>query len=284
MIKPNIETFIGCEADFDEATTVIFGAPFDSTVSYRPGSRFGPAAIRHESYGIEIYSPYQDKELEDFKICDSGDIELPFGAPDTALDMITERSREIAGNGKIPVMLGGEHLVTLGQLRALNDKYPKIHVIQFDAHSDLRDDYLGVKLSHACVMRRAFELSNVEMIHQFCIRSGEKTEFEFASENTDMHKFNSEGLDEVVNQLSDGTPVYLTIDLDCLDPSCMPGTGTPEAGGINFTELLNAVVKIGKLNIIGADINELAPNLDTSGQSTALACKLLRELLIAIQK
>ena len=282
-MQKNIETFIGCDCDYEEAKMVLFGAPFDSTTSFRPGARFGSSAVRHESFGIETYSPYQNKDLEDTCIFDSGDIELCFGSAEMALKDIEERAAEILEDGKLPLMIGGEHLVTLGAVRAAVKKYPDLHIIHFDAHADLRDDYLGAKLSHACVIRRCHDLIGDGRIHQFCIRSGEKSEFVFAKEHTDMHLFGFEGLSETVSELKKtGAPIYFTIDLDCLDPSAFPGTGTPEAGGVTFMELLNAILTVAETKVIAADINELAPMLDASGVSTAAACKILRELLLAL--
>ncbi len=192
MLHRNVENFIGCDSSYRTASIVLYGAPFDSTTSYRPGARFGPAAMRHESYGLETYSPYQDKDLTD------------------------------GGDGRI---------------------------------------------------------------HQFCIRSGDREEFQFAARHTDMHKFDFTGLTELTDWLCQtDVPVYLTIDLDCLDPSAFPGTGTPEAGGVSFLQLLGAIRTVTKANIIGADVNELAPMLDQSGVSTATACKVLRELLLALEK
>ena len=202
-----------------------------------------------------------------------------------ALADIEARAEEILKDGKFPLLLGGEHLVTLGAVRAAVKKYPDLHIVHFDAHADLRDDYLGAKLSHACVLRRCHELVGDGHIHQFCIRSGDRAEFEFAAQHTEMHKFDFTGLAELTEQLCKSkVPVYLTIDLDCLDPSCFPGTGTPEAGGVSFLQLLDAIRTVTSANIIGADLNELAPTLDTTGVSTATACKVLRELLIALDK
>ena len=281
----NVETFIGCDCGYEEASIALFGAPFDSTTSFRPGARFGSSAIRHESFGLETYSPYQDKDLTDIKVFDCGDLELSFGLPEAALKDIEDKSREILNDGKLPLMIGGEHLVTLGSVRAVFEKYPDLQIVHFDAHCDLRDDYLGAKLSHACVLRRCHDLVGDGKIHQFCIRSGDREEFLFAKEHTDMHKFNFDGLSEVCEELmKNNTPVYFTIDLDCMDPSLFCGTGTPEAGGVTFTELLNAILTVSKTNIVGADINELAPMLDQSGASTATACKVLRELILSINK
>ena len=284
-MNKNVETFIGCDCEYEESTITLFGAPFDSTTSFRPGARFGSSAIRHESFGIETYSPYQDKDLSDKKVFDCGDLELCFGSSKAALKDIEELTRKILNDGKLPIMIGGEHLVTYGAVKAVFEKYPDMHIIHFDAHADLRDDYLGAKLSHACVMRRCYGLVGDGKIHQFCIRSGDREEFRFADEHTDMHKFNFDGLAELIAELeSNKTPVYFTIDLDCLDPSVFCGTGTPEAGGMNFPELLSAILKVSRTNIVGADINELAPMLDTSGASTAVACKVLRELILSINK
>lgn len=283
MLGPNVETFLACDAPYEEARIVLYGAPFDSTTSFRPGARFGPAAIRHESFGLETYSPYQDKDLEDCRIFDSGDMELCFGSSEMALSDIEKRASVIIGDGKLPFLLGGEHLVTLGAVRAAVKKWPDLHIIHFDAHADLRDDYLGATLSHACVLRRCHDLLGDGRIHQFCIRSGERSEFRFAREHTDMHSFGFEGLDAVINELCEqNLPVYVTIDLDCLDPAAFPGTGTPEAGGVWFPALLRAMQLVSRTHVIGADVTELAPMLDASGASTALACKVVRELLLAL--
>ncbi|MCR1960583.1 agmatinase [Thomasclavelia cocleata] len=283
MWNKNIQTFIGLEASFDEAKCVIFGAPMDSTTSYRPGTRFASSAMRQESFGIETYSPYQDKDLEDIKVFDGGDLELPFGNPRKSLDMIQETIKTILEANKLPCMIGGEHLVTLGAIEAVVEKYPDLRIIHFDAHTDLRDEYLGEKLSHASVIRRVHDIVGNGKIHQFGIRSGERDEFYWAKEHTNLNKFNFKGLQEAIEECQN-YPVYFTIDLDVLDPSVFPGTGTPEAGGVTFIELLEAIIAVSKLNVVAMDINELSPVYDQSGASTALACKVLRELLLAMNK
>lgn len=285
MLKPNIETFIGCDCSYERAQMVLYGAPFDSTTSFRPGARFGPAAMRHESFGLETYSPYQDADQTDCAVFDSGDLELCFGSAQAALADIEARACEILRDGKFPMLLGGEHLVTLGAVRAVVKQYPDLHIIHFDAHADLRDDYLGARLSHACVLRRCHELIGDGRIHQFCIRSGDREEFRFAEAHTDMHPFLFDGLEKTVANLREQQlPVYFTIDLDCLDPSAFPGTGTPEAGGVSFLMLLEAIQTVCTAHVVGADVNELAPMLDPSGVSTATACKVLRELILALHK
>lgn len=283
MLNKNVETFIACDCEYDEANIVLFGAPFDSTTSFRPGTRFASKAIRSESFGIETYSPYQEKDLEDVKIFDSGDLELRFGNPVSALQDIEERTAQILEDGKLPVMIGGEHLVTLGAVRAVAKKYPDLHVIHFDAHADLREDYLGEPLSHASVLHRVWEIVGDHKIYQFGIRSGERREFLWAKDHVTTQKFNFDGLKEVVKKL-EGKPVYFTLDLDVLDPSIFPGTGTPEAGGVSFMELLHAVMELKGLQIVGCDVNELSPVYDQSGVSTAVACKIIRELLLVLNQ
>lgn len=281
MWNKNTETFLGCESEYQEAKIVLFGAPFDGTTSFRPGTRFAGRAIRGESYGIETYSPYQEKDLMDLEVFDLGELEFPFGNTSKVLEEIEKTTRKILEDEKIPVMIGGEHLVTLGSVRAVVEKYPDLHVIHLDAHTDLRTDYLGEKLSHATVIRRVWELLGDDRIFQFGIRSGEKYEFDFASKHTHINKFNLNGFSECVKQLK-GKPVYFTLDLDVLDPSIFPGTGTPEAGGVGFVELLDAITELNQLNIVACDMNELSPVYDASGVSTAVACKLLREILLSI--
>ncbi len=279
--EKNISTFIGCENSFNESNIVVFGAPFDSTTSFRPGTRFAPKVMRLESDGIETYSPYQNKDLEDINIYDGGDLELPFGNVECALKKIEDYTREILEAGKKPVMIGGEHLVTYGTMKAISSYFKDICVLHFDAHADLREDYLGQELSHATVVRRVSEMVNPKNIYQLGIRSGTKEEFDFANKNTNFSPLNLSKIDKFVEELK-GKKVYLTIDLDVLDPSIFSGTGTPEAGGVTFNELLNTMLKLKDINIIGADINELSPSYDPSGVSTAVACKILRELLLLL--
>ena len=264
-MKPQANQFIGCDRPFEDAEVVLFGAPYDSTTSFRPGTRFGPAAMRAESFGIETYSMLQDRDLaEDTSVFDSGDLELPFGAPDAALDMIEERAAEILDAGKIPFLLGGEHLVTLGSVRAVAKRYPNLRIVHFDAHADLRDDYLG--------------------IFQFGIRSGTRDERQFMRDgHVTTELFSDSTLPEVIKKIGSDVPVYLTVDLDVLDPSEFPGTGTQEAGGFSYGRLLDDLRMICReLNVVALDNVELSPALDPTGRSTALACKLLREELLAL--
>lgn len=278
--------FIAADASFADASVVLFGAPYDSTTSFRPGTRFGPAALRSESFGIETYSPHQDRDLEtDVRVHDAGDLELPFGAPERALAMIEAQAAAILDAGKVPFLLGGEHLVTLGAVRAAARKHPDLRILHFDAHADLRADYLGVTLSHACVLRRCHDLLGDGRIWQFGIRSGTRDEFAFMKAGrVTTEPFADATLLAVLDAIGPDAPVYLTIDLDVLDPAEFPGTGTPEAGGFSFLRLLDDIRRIcARLHVVALDNVELAPTLDPTGRSTALACKLLREELLALK-
>ncbi len=276
--------FLGCDSDFSAADIVIFGAPYDGTTTFRPGTRFAPSTMRMDSIGIETYSPYFDVDITDYSVNDYGDLDLPFGSPPKALQMISETSKLIFNHNKKPLMIGGEHLVALPVIEQAAKKYPDLKIIHFDAHTDLREDYLGEALSHSSVIRRAWDILGDNSIWQFGIRSGTREEFYWSKEghtNMCLHNFNT--LCTAVGDIGN-SPVYLTIDLDVLDPSNFPGTGTPEAGGVSFTDLISALKILSKLNIIGADIVELSPHYDHSGVSTALACKVLREVIITMSK
>ncbi|AFS77227.1 agmatinase SpeB [Gottschalkia acidurici 9a] len=277
----NVLTFIGFDSEYEDSEIIVFGAPFDGTTSFRPGARFAPSIMRNESYGLETYSPYLDKDLEDTKICDVGDLELPLGNTEKTMMVIEEFSKDVLNSNKIPVMIGGEHLVSYPVIKSVYEKYENLHILHFDAHTDLRDELFGEKLSHATVIRRAWDLVGDNRIHQFGIRSGEREEFKWAEKHTNLTKFTYEGLDETVTSIGD-SPVYVTIDLDILDPSVMSGTGTPEPGGISFNDMMVIIEKLQRLNIVGADVVELSPHYDQSGASTAVACKVLRELVLAI--
>jgi agmatinase len=273
--------FLGFEDSFEESKVVLFGVPFDGTTSFKPGARFAPSAMREDSWGLESYSPYLDKDLEDIKLFDYGDLELPFGDKKNALRMIQEHTQKIIDAEKIPIMIGGEHLVSLAPVKALSKKYDDLNIIHFDAHTDLRENYLGEALSHATVLRRIYDQVGEGKINQFCIRSGLKEEFEWAKKHTHLEKFTYNTLESCVRRLKE-KPVYITIDLDVLDPSVFPGTGTPEPGGIDFHQMMEIIGHLSKLeNVVGMDVVELSPKFDASGVSTAVACKTLRELVLA---
>lgn len=283
-MQTNINTFIGFNNKFKKSKAVLFGAPFDGTTSFKPGARFAPNAMREDSWALESYSPYINKDLEDIKLCDIGDLELPFGNKSKSLRMIERLTTKIIEQNKIPIMLGGEHLVTLGTINSLSKKYKDLNILHFDAHTDLRQEYLGETLSHATVIKRVWDILGDNKIYQFCIRSGLKEEFEWAKKHTHLEKFTYKSLKQIIKKLKN-KPVYITIDLDVLDPSIFPGTGTPEPGGISFEQILYIIKKLSKLNnVVGFDLVELSPKYDNSGVSTAVAAKVLRELTLAVVK
>jgi len=278
-------SFQSCASEYDAARVVVFSAPMDATTSFRPGTRFAGNAIRVDSLGVEWYSPYRDKSLKEVQTADIGDLDLPIGDVTKALDVIYESVKSILADGKKPMMIGGEHLVTYPVVKAISEKYPDLCLIHLDAHTDLRDEFFGMRFSHATVIRRCHDLLGDGRIHQFGIRSGDKSEFVWAANgHTNLHKYGLEGLEEAIKTIKD-RPLYITIDLDVLDPGIFPGTGTPEAGGITFKELLHAFDLFSRIpHLVGADIVELSPHLDPSGASTAAAAKALREMILLLHQ
>lgn len=281
QLSKNFHTYIGFDNDYEDSDIVVFGAPFDGTTSNRPGTRFASMYMRNESYALETYSPYMDMDLEDFSIFDGGDIELPFGNVEKTLSMIKSYTENILIDSKIPLMIGGEHLVSLPTIQACSEKYKDMVVIHFDAHADLRDEYMGEKLSHATVMRRVSDIVGSKNVYQYGIRSGTKEEFIWGKENTNFYPLTCSQFIDGFN-VDSQVPIYVTIDLDVLDPSIFPGTGTQEPGGIDFNTMMNIIAKFKRYNIVGADLVELSPHYDNTGVSTAVACKILRELTLAI--
>ncbi|MEI7475603.1 MAG: agmatinase [bacterium] len=264
--------------DLDKSDMVLVGIPYDGTCSFKPGTRFGPEAARVASIGLESYSPYQDKDLEDSAFYDAGELDLPFGNRDKVLDIIYTCAKETLSMDKKFVGVGGEHLVTYPVLKAYLEKYPDIAVIHFDAHADLREDYLDESLSHATVMRRITDHIGADSFKQVGIRSGTKEEFAWIRKNNTLLTSLDEAK-EVVQKFKN-RPIFLSIDLDVLDPSIMSGTGTQEAGGLNFKEFIEWLKAFSSLNFVGADIVELSPAYDTSGVSTVTAAKVIREVLL----
>ena len=275
--------FIKSHPSFEESKVVLYGMPMDWTVSFRPGSRFGPTRIREVSVGLEEYSPYLDLDLEDVKYFDAGDIPLPFGNAQRSLDMIEDFVDKVLDAGKFPLGMGGEHLVSWPVMKAVYKKYPNLAIIHFDAHTDLREHYEGEPLSHSTPIRKIAEHIGPQNVYSFGIRSGMKEEFEWAKQNG-MHisKFEVlEPLKEILLSLA-GRPVYVTIDIDVLDPAHAPGTGTVDAGGITSKELLASVHAIARseVKVVGGDLVEVAPIYDPSEQTANTASKLIREMLL----
>lgn len=268
--------WMGENKDYATSDIVMLGMPFDGTVSYRPGSRFAPEQIRLASWGLEEYSPYFDRHLEDCNFHDAGDLEFPLGNTVKSLDVIRKNVEEIYRDGKKVFGIGGEHLVTLPEIQAVSKYADNLAIVHFDAHTDLREEYIGEPLSHSAVIRHSADIIGFENLKQIGIRSGMKEEFELMKRyNTLCHSY--EELDVLR-----GKNIFVTVDLDVLDTSIMPGTGTPEAGGLNFNELVGWFKYLAKFNIIGADVVELAPDYDASGASTAVATKVIRELLMVL--
>jgi agmatinase len=279
--------FIKSFPNYEESQVVLYGMPMDWTVSFRPGSRFGPARIREVSVGLEEYSPYLDRELDEVKYFDAGDIPLPFGNPQRSLDMIEEFVDKVLDDNKFPLGMGGEHLVSWGVFQAMYKKYPDLAIIHMDAHTDLRDEYEGEPLSHSTPIKKAANLIGPKNVYSFGIRSGMKEEFQWAKE-VGMHisKFEVlEPLKEILPTLA-GRPVYVTIDIDVLDPAHAPGTGTVDAGGITSKELLASIHEIARSNfqVVGADLVEVAPIYDPSEQTANTASKLIREMILGFVK
>ncbi len=266
--------WMGQNSDYESSDIVMLGLPFDGTVSYRSGSRFAPEQIRLASWGLEEYSPYSDKHLEDVNFHDAGDLEFPLGNTYKTLDLIEKNVEEIYKDGKRVFGIGGEHLVTLPEIKAVAKFHKDLAIVHFDAHTDLREEYMGEEMSHSAVIRHSSKIVGAENLRQIGIRSGMKEEFEFMKKhNTLATKYSD--LDALK-----GKKIFVTVDLDVLDTSIMPGTGTPECGGLTFNELVGWFKYLKDFDIVGADVVELAPDYDSSGASTAVATKVIRELLM----
>ncbi len=273
--------FMGAMESYAEADIAIVGIPMDFTVSFRPGTRMGPQQIRNVSYGIEEYSVYLDRDLADKRYIDLGDMNLPFGNVEASLKVIEDVTTRILQDNKFPLMLGGEHLVTYPIVTALKEKYQDLVVVQFDAHADLRVDYAGEPNSHATVMRKVAQLIGPRNLYQFGIRSGTRDEFQYAKENTNMFIDRVlEPLQRVIPDLA-RRPVYVTLDIDVVDPAYAPGTGTPEAGGCSSREIVQAIHELGAANVIGFDLVEVSPASDQSERTSLLAAKIVREAILA---
>jgi agmatinase len=275
--------FMGSNESYEDSKIVLVGVPMDFTCSFRPGTRFGPQKIREVSIGIEEYSIYMDKSLEDYDYFDSGDLDLPFGNVEKSLEMIGQATKEILDDGKFPLFIGGEHLISVPVIREVYNKYgDDLVVIHFDAHADLREGYLGCPNSHASAIRRLVDFMPGKNIYQFGIRSGTKEEFEYAKANTNMFTIEVlEPLKKVVDKFK-GRPVHFTLDIDVVDPAYANGTGTPEPGGISSKELIQALNVMKDLNIVGFDIVEVSPHYDQSDRTVLLAAKIIRDMIMIV--
>ncbi|MGJ8455190.1 agmatinase [Pseudothermotoga sp. U03pept] len=274
--------FLRSKENYEESKVVIVGAPLDQTTSFRPGTRIGPRRIRELSYGLEDYSPYLDDSLNEKNFYDLGDIELPFGNLNKSLEMIEQTAQQILEDGKIPFFIGGEHLITYPVIKQVVSKYPKLKVLHFDAHADLRDSFFGERLSHATVLRRVCECIEDKHLYQFGIRSGVKEEFDFAKDHANTFLIDvKEPFLKVLEELK-SFPIYITFDIDVIDPAYAPGTGTQEPGGCTSKEVFEIIKTFRELEIVGFDLVEVSPPLDFSERTSLLAAKIIRELLICI--
>ncbi len=275
------EKFMASRDDYNDASIVLVGVPMDFTCSYRPGTRFGPRKIREVSTGIEEYSIYMDKTLTDSDFYDAGDLDLPFGNVEKSLEIIGNATQEVINDGKFPLFVGGEHLISVPVIKAVHEKYgDDLTILHFDAHADLREGYLGCMNSHASAVRRLVDFMPGKNIYQFGIRSGTKEEFEFARNNTNMYTLEViEPLKRVLKDVS-SKPVYITLDIDVVDPAYANGTGTPEPGGISSKELIESVNLLKDLNIVGFDIVEVSPHYDPSDRTALLAAKVIRDIIL----
>jgi len=270
-------TFLGAREQA-RPKVIIVGAPYDATSSFRRGSRHAPAAIRRASQSIETYSPVLRRDLEEAGLADGGDLDLERLAPEEAVDRVAER---VAGAGEaLPLVIGGEHTVTLGAVRTLVARYPDLAVLQVDAHTDLRDSYEGRRVCHATVMRRILDLLRPDAVAAVGLRAGTAEEFRLAESLC----WSSRGpvIPAGVWSWLARRHVYITIDIDAIDPAYAPGTGNPEPEGITPGDLLSLVRRLGTLPVVGGDLVEVSPPYDPSGRTAVLAAVLIREFVLAL--
>ena len=271
--------FMGARREPKGCQVGLFGVPYDGTTSFRPGARFGPAAVREVSTGLETYCPQLDRDLEAMAYADLGAVEIPFGAPEPVVDAVKKATAWVLSEGLKPLMLGGEHSITSGAVAAVAAHHADLVMVQLDAHADLRDEWLGAQHSHACAMRRCLDVLPSQMLLQIAIRSGTKQEF--SELNTSGRLTPIKEMAQRLHPLR-GKPLYLTVDLDWFDPAVMPGTGTPEPGGFLWQHFAELIEELKHHNLVGADVVELAPQLDPSGISSVLAAKVTRSLLLLL--
>ena len=272
--------YMGSRRDPAGCRVGLFGVPYDGTTSFRPGTRFGPAAIREVSNGLETYCPQLDRDLDDLAFADLGAVDIPFGAPEPVVEAVRESTEAALNLGLRPLMLGGEHSISSGAVAAVAARYPDMVMVQLDAHADLRNSWLGSRYSHACAMRRCLEVLPSQQLFQLAIRSGTRTEFEELRSSGRLIA-DIGALATALDPLQ-GRPMYLTVDLDWFDPSVLPGTGTPEPGGFFWPDFAELVAVLQQHRLVAADVVELAPQLDPSGVSSVLAAKVTRSLLLLL--
>ena len=282
MKLPFQETsFISSKASFPESQAVILGCPFDGTASFRPGARFGPSAIRRASWGIETYSPYLKRDLSQLRLHDMGDLELPLGEKDASLAIIREAVRRILSAKKFPILLGGDHLISLPAVEDVLKTYPRLHLVHIDAHTDLREEYLGEVFSHSTVMKKVVDRIGKGRLFQIGIRSGTKEEFALTRKMNSIVPANHNSLRAMAEHLGK-QPVYVSVDLDVMDPSLLPGVGTPEPGGLTFQGFISILKEFQRLYAVGFDLVELTPDYDPTQISSVTASVILREMILTL--
>jgi agmatinase len=286
-VSPTI-VFSGCQKPFSEADYVILGVPFDVTSTYRTGARFGPTAIREASLNIETYSFSSGIDVEDLRLHDLGDLHVTGDAEET-LKRLEKVVAEFLEEKKIPVIIGGEHTITLGATRAFKEK--NCAVISFDAHLDLRNEYMNLKTSHTTFMRRLNEQVKPKRLIEVGTRAVCKEELAYAKKAGinyfTANQIRSEGVEETLKKIEsligDVKQIYLTIDLDVLDPAFAPAVQNPEANGLcshMFYDLLNGLCD---RRVAAFDVVEVAPNYD-NGNSAVQAARTIFEVLCHIEK
>jgi agmatinase len=285
-LQPSIN-FSGLTSDFKEAKHIVIGVPFDKTSSYRPGSRFAPLFIREASMNIELYSFRTNFDGEKLKIYDCGDLTL-IGEIQETLSRISKVVDEVLKLNKTPVLIGGEHTITYGAVKHLPENSC---IISFDAHFDLRDSYLGEKLCHATFMRRIVEEKGAEKVFEIGVRAACNEEISYAKNKKifflsifDLRKLGvKEAAKTIIDKASSFNNIYLTLDMDVLDPAFAPGVGNPESDGLDSSFLLNLLIELCNCKIIGFDLVEMNPNYD-NGSTAVLAAKIIIEVLCALTK
>jgi agmatinase len=269
--------YMGSRRDPAGCSVGLFGVPYDGTTSFRPGTRFGPAAIREVSTGLETYCPQLDADLEDVAFADLGAVDIPFGAPEPVVQAVRRATQSVLELGLRPLMLGGEHSISSGAVASVAAQHPDLVLVQLDAHADLRHTWLGAHHSHACAMRRCLEVLPSQQLLQVAIRSGTRDEFSELRNSGRLVPIVA--MAEALRPLR-GTPLYLTVDLDWFDPAVLPGTGTPEPGGFLWGDFAALIAELRHHRLVGADVVELAPMLDPTGVSSVLAAKVVRSLVL----
>jgi agmatinase len=290
LFTSQTNVFSGLQKPFEKAKYVIFGVPFDATSTYRTGARFGPNAIRQASLNIETYSFRSGLDIEDLALYDAGDLHVSTDAQKT-VDMTRLVVEDILAAGKMPVALGGEHTITLGVAKGLGARAAKTAIVSFDAHLDLRCEFLGSTLSHTTFMQLISEEVKPAKIVEVGTRSACKEELAYAKK-AGVEFFTSQQIikqgslliaEQLREKLLPYENLYLTVDMDVLDPAFAPAVQNPEPEGITTTDLLDLVCALCDKRVVGFDVSEIVPVYD-QGVSAVVAAKVMFEMLCQLEK